>query len=105
MKEPIVTRTIKALNVTYLGVNLETHAVETCNTTAPGRIKDKETLMKYLEKVYKNATDKGEFMCKPVEIVNVEPSETLRGMTERTFIENSYLITKNTDKETEEDQN
>ena len=102
MKEPIVTRTIKALNVTYVGVNLDTHEVETCTTTAPGRIKDKDTLMKYLDKVYKNTVENGKFMCKPVEVINVEPVETLRAMTERTFIENSYVINKqNTENNTD----
>lgn len=92
MKEPIVTRTIKAYNVKYLGVDLNTHEVGTFDTTAPARIKDKETMLKYLTKVYNNVTENGGFMAKPVEILSVDLVESLRGMTERTFIENSYEI-------------
>ena len=92
MKEPIVTRTIKAYNVSYLGVDLNTHEVGTYMATAPARIKDKETMLKYLTQVYNNTTENGGYMAKPVEILSVEQVETLRGMTERTFIENSYEI-------------
>lgn len=92
MKEPIVTRTIKAFNVTYLGVDLNTHEVGTYMATAPARIKDKETMLKYLTQVYNNTTENGGYMAKPVEILSVEQVETLRGMTERTFIANSYEI-------------
>lgn len=92
MKEPIVTRTIKAYNVSYLGVDLNTHEVGTFYTTAPARIKDKETMLKCLTQVYNTTVENGGYMAKPVEILSVEPVETLRGMTERTFIENSYEI-------------
>lgn len=92
MKESIVTRTIKAYNVSYLGVDLNTHEVGTFSTTAPARIKDKETMLKYLTQVYNNTTENGGYMAKPVEILSVEQVETLRGMTERTFIEHSYEI-------------
>lgn len=92
MKEPIVTRTIKAYNVSYLGVDLSTHEVGTFTATAPARIKDKETMLKYLTQVYNSTIENGGFMAKPVEILSVEQVETLRGMTERTFIENSYEI-------------
>lgn len=103
MKEPIVTRTIKAYNVKYLGVDLETHEVGTYDTTAPARIKDKETMLKYLTKVYNNVTENGGFMAKPVEILGVELVETLRGMTERTFIENSYEIKPKTPQDSDEE--
>ena len=92
MKEPIVTRTIKAYNVSYLGVDLNTHEVGTFMATAPARIKDKETMLKYLTQVYNTTTENGGYMAKPVEILSVEQVETLRGMTERTFIEHSYEI-------------
>ena len=106
MKEPIVTRTIKAYNVNYLGVDLNTHEVGTYFASAPARIKDKETMLKYLTQVYKNVTDNGGFMAKPVEILSVEQVETLRGMTERTFIEHSYEIKprKKSDSEEEDEQ-
>lgn len=92
MKDPIVTRTIKAYNVSYLGVDLNTHEVGTFMATAPARIKDKETMLKYLTQVYNTTTENDGYMAKPVEILSVEQVETLRGMTERTFIENSYEI-------------
>lgn len=104
MKEPIVTRTIKAFNVSYLGVDLNTHEVGTYMATATARIKDKETMLKYLTKVYNNVTENGGFMAKPVEILSVEQVETLRGMTERTFIANSYEIKPKKKDETAEDE-
>lgn len=104
MKEPIVTRTIKAFNVSYLGVDLNTHEVGTYMATAPARIKDKETMLKYLTQVYNNVTENGGFMAKPVEILSVEQVETLRGMTERTFIANSYEIKPRKKDETVSDE-
>lgn len=92
MKESIVTRTIKAYNVKYLGVDLETHEVGTFDATAPARIKDKETMLKYLNQVYGTTVKNGGYMAKPVEVISADLVETLRGMTERTFIENSYEI-------------
>lgn len=106
MKEPIVTRTIKAYNVSYLGVDLNTREVGTFMATAPARIKDKGTMLKYLTKVYNTTTENGGYMAKPVEILSVESVETLRGMTERTFIENSYEIKpRKKDENTEETEN
>lgn len=105
MKEPIVTRTIKAYNVRYLGVDLNTHEVGTFMATAPARIKDKETMLKYLTQVYNTTVENGGYMAKPVEILSVDQVETLRGMTERTFIENSYEIKpRKKDDNTEETQ-
>ena len=106
MKEPIVTRTIKAYNVSYLAVDLNTHEVGTFMATTPARIKDKETMLKYLTQVYNTTTENGGYMAKPVEILSVEQVETIRGMTERTFIENSYEIKpRKKDYNTEETEN
>ena len=102
MKEPVVTRTIKNLKVTYLAINLETREVTNTTASVPAYLKEKDKVMKYLLALYDKDVEAGLSPLKPVEIVGAEVTESLRGMTERTFIENSYEIPPRQKNNTEE---
>ena len=102
MKEPIVTRTCKSFIVDYLAVDLASHAVGSYTQDVPAYFKEKDKIFKYLISLYEEAVSLGLDVPKPVEIIDVRRVEELRGMTERTFIENSYVIDSKKKNDTQE---
>ena len=64
--------------------------------------KEKDKIFKYLISLYEKDIAAGAEVAKPVEIIEVRKVEELRGMTERTFIENSYVIEPKTKKTEQE---
>ena len=91
---PIVTRTIKTNKVNYLAVDMSTHEVTTESDFIPSSFHEKAKMMKYLLSVYDERVKNGETPPKPVEFVNIETIETLRGMPESDFIKYSHEITR-----------
>lgn len=105
---PVVTRTIKTNKVKYLALDMSTHEVTTESAFIPYGIHDKGKMLKYLLSDYETRIANGESVPKPVEVVNIETIETLRGMSESDFIKYSHEINRNkntknaTENETEE---
>lgn len=91
---PVITRTIKTNKVKYLALDMSTHEVTTESAFIPYGIHDKGKMLKYLLTDYENRTANGESVPKPVEVVNIETIETLRGMSESDFIKYSHEIVR-----------
>ena len=91
---PVVTRTIKTNKVTYLALNMSTHEVVTETDFIPASIHDKAKMLKYLLAAYDEKVQAGEHPTKPVEVINIETIETLRGMSEPDFIKYSHEIVR-----------
>ena len=89
---PVVTRTIKTNKVNYLALDMYTHEVSPQTTFIPSSIHEKAKMLKYLISEYDSKVEKGEVVPKPVEVINVETIETLRGMSETDFIKYSHEI-------------
>ena len=92
---PVVTRTIKTNKVNYLALDMSTHEVSTQSAFIPSSIHGKAKMLKYLISEYESKVENGENVPKPVEVINVETTETLRGMSETDFIKYSHEITRN----------
>ena len=91
---PVITRTIKTNKVKYLALDMSTHEVTTESAFIPYGIHDKNKMLKYLMSDYESRTNNGESVPKPVEVVNIETIETLRGMSESDFIKYSKEIVR-----------
>lgn len=92
---PVVTRTIKTNKVNYLALDMSTHEVSTQSAFIPSSIHEKAKMLKYLISEYESKVENGENVPKPVEVINIETIETLRGMSESDFIKYSHEITRN----------
>lgn len=92
---PVVTRTIKTNKVNYLALDMSTHEVSVQSAFIPSSIHEKSKMLKYLISEYENKVENGDNVPKPVEIINIETIETLRGMSENDFIKYSHEITRN----------
>ena len=92
---PVVTRTIKTNKVHYLALDMSTHEVSTQSAFIPSSIHEKAKMLKYLISEYETKVENGENVPKPVEVINIETIETLRGMSESDFIKYSHEITRN----------
>ena len=92
---PVVTRTIKTNKVNYLALDMSTHEVSTQSAFIPSGIHEKSKMLKYLISEYESKVENGENVPKPVEVINIEAIETLRGMSETDFIKYSHEITRN----------
>lgn len=92
---PVVTRTIKTNKVHYLALDMSTHEVSTQSAVIPSSIHEKAKMLKYLISEYETKVENGENVLKPVEVINIETIETLRGMSESDFIKYSHEITRN----------
>lgn len=92
---PVVTRTIKTNKVNYLALDMSTHEVSTQSAFIPSSIHEKSKMLKYLISEYESKVESGENVPKPVEVINIETIETLRGMSETDFIKYSHEITRN----------
>lgn len=91
---PVVTRTIKTNKVNYLAIDMSTHDVTTECDFIPSSIHEKAKMLKYLISVYDEKVKSGENPPKPVEVINIETIETLRGMSESDFIKYSHEISR-----------
>ena len=92
---PVVTRTIKTNKVNYLALDMSTHEVSTQCEFIPNSIHEKAKMMKFLISLYNEKVERGENPPKPVEVINIETIETLRGMSESDFIKYSHEISRN----------
>lgn len=92
----MVTRTITGTKVTALCLNIETAEPFNKTVTISGTFKDEKTLMKAVKNVIDSDTEKA------VHIVDIEEIETLYGMTEQEFIENSKVLPPRVKKEQEQ---
>lgn len=78
----MVTRTVISSVVTLMTVNLETAEVENKEIELSGQFKNEKQILSVLEK---NKTLLGEAI-KAVQVLEVNPKETIYGMTEQEFI-------------------
>ena len=92
---PVVTRTIKTNKVHYLALDMSSHEVSTQSAFIPSSIHEKSKMLKYLISEYESKVENGENVPKPVEVINIETIETLRGMSESDFIKYSHEIFRN----------
>lgn len=97
-REKMVTRTVEGTNVTVLGVNLETEALEERQFNLSGTYSDPAKLKKVAEKVGNTDT------YKVVSVKSAETFETLYGMTEVEFMELARVLPPRGKKEKEEQE-
>lgn len=83
---PMVTRTIESTDVTVLCVNIEQAEPFNKTITVAGVYKDDKSLMKQVEKIINNDTEKA------VHIVYTKTNETLYGMTVDEFIKVAQVL-------------
>lgn len=83
MKEAIITRTIKSLEVVCLSVNMDTHEVGNITHVVPARLKEKSRVLAFLTGKY-DAGNLGH--DRPVEILEMKETQALYGMTESLFL-------------------
>ena len=81
----LITRTFEESNVTVMCVDTETAEVSN-ETFHFAYAMDNEKALKVCKKLYESAT------TKIVAVVDNEVTETLRGMTEETFLANSIVL-------------
>lgn len=86
MKEAIITRTIKSLEVTCLSVNMDTHEVTNTTHIVPARLKEKSRVLAFLTGKY----DAGQLgHDRPVEILQMTETKALYGMPESVFLKHA----------------
>ena len=95
-RKPMVTRTIITTKVNAMCVNLESAEVFNKEVTLPRTYKDEKKLLKAVENVVNNDTEKA------VQIVDSSEVETLYGMTEQDFIDSATVLDPKTRKELEQ---
>ena len=95
-RKPMVTRTIITTKVNAMCVNLESTEVFNKEVTLPRTYKDEKKLLKAVENVVNNDTEKA------VQIVDSSEVETLYGMTEQDFIDSATVLDPKTRKELEQ---
>lgn len=82
MGKKMITRTVISSVVSLMTVNLESAEVENKVIELSGQFKNEKQILSTLEK---DKTLLGETI-KPVQVLVVEPKETIYGMTEQEFI-------------------
>lgn len=92
MRERMVTRTVKASDVTILAVNLDTKETFEESVLLSTPMKDEKSIMKYLVKHYDDETKKA------VSILNIDEIENLYGMSETDFIAQAKILPARTTK-------
>jgi hypothetical protein len=95
-RKPMVTRTIVTTNVKVMAVEVPTGATKQVELTLPRTYKDEKKLLKTIQDSFD--TDE----LKHVHIISKEEVETLYGMSELKFIENSTILDNETRKPVEE---
>lgn len=95
-RKPMVTRTIVTTNVKVMAVEVPTGATKQVELTLPRTYKDEKKLLKTIQDSFD--TDE----IKHVHIISKEEVETLYGMSELKFIENSTILDNETRKPVEE---
>lgn len=95
-RKPMVTRTFTVTKVKVMAVEVPTEATKQVELTLPRTFKDDKKLLKTIQDSFD--TDE----LKHVHIIEKSEVETLRGMTELKFIENSTILDSETRKPVEE---
>lgn len=98
MRKPMVTRTIISSSVTALCVNPQTAETFEQEFTLPGKIADKDKVLKRVSKLY-NTED-----CTIVAIRKLKEINELYGMNEADFIAGAKILDPATRKEIEAEQ-
>lgn len=83
----MVTRTIHAVEVKVLGVNVDARETEERTFILTGRTQSADKMLKRVA----DMCDEG---FKPVNVLGITEVETLYGMSEETFIEHAVKIEK-----------
>lgn len=87
-RKPMITRTMKTSNVTVLCVNVDDRSTFEQNVTLPGIYKDAKKLEKAVKYVFDDSP------VKPIQVIGVEVSEQLYGMSEETFLQYATKMDK-----------
>lgn len=95
-RKPMITRSIVTTNVKVMAVEVPTGATKQVELTLPRTYKDDKKLLKTIQDSFD--TDE----LKHVHIIEKVEVETLRGMTELKFIENSIILDNETRKPVEQ---
>lgn len=97
-RKPMVTRTIKATNVTLMVVDTESAEVGNHTLTLPRTYKDNKEIMKMVAPMFEDST------IKPVAVVDAEIVTARYGMLETDFIQYAHIMTPAEEEEVAENE-